>query len=314
MASSQKYFYLDGDGKPLGLLTGEEAMRALNLPPRPADFHTYNNGSSYPDEESIIQPYAPLNDTSRIGFPMEGTYSNTSSSGYAFTAPATVEPELTTFSATEASYKNDYGGEASTHARATMSGSGTYISASTSGVVDKSSGHLGKNNTTRRSVKTVPVAKYDSPSRHVWKLFSGGHDDRDLYRLVTKELSSANRTEGFTWGNNSIYYCRCNQRECSLILLRRRPIKSDAFTRRCARCTRDGKNDLIPPSTTSTAAPTKMDTMWPERDVAQGSFMPTLVSTKGSGMAFVSSKIIRSILILLVRWLKIHCPESPVSL
>jgi hypothetical protein len=54
-----------------------------------------------------------------------------------------------------------------------MSGSGTYISASTSGVVDKSLGHLGKNETTRRSVKTVPVAKFDSPSRHVWKLFSG---------------------------------------------------------------------------------------------------------------------------------------------
>jgi hypothetical protein len=111
MDSSQRYHYLDYDGNSLGLLTGEEAMEGLDLRPRPADFHTYNNGGYYPDEESIIHPYASFNDTSGTGFPMEGIYSNTLSSGYAFTDSATVEPELTTFSATEASYKNDCGGK-----------------------------------------------------------------------------------------------------------------------------------------------------------------------------------------------------------
>jgi hypothetical protein len=54
MASPPKYPYLDGDGNPLGLLTAEEAVHLLNLPPRPSVFQTYNDSSSYPPEGSTF--------------------------------------------------------------------------------------------------------------------------------------------------------------------------------------------------------------------------------------------------------------------
>lgn len=267
MASPPKYSYMDEAGNSLGLLTAKEAVDLLNLPPRPEVFQTYNDSSCYPPEGTTFHSSILPSYTSGTASSVEGVYYGPSS-GYTFTSSATVEPRKWT----EPSYNKDYEGKEITDAGATMSDSGN-------------------NKTTRRCVKRVAAAKYDSPSRHVWRLFPGGHDDTELYHLVTEALTSAERTEAFMRGSDPIYYCRCSQRDCSLILLRRKPIKSDVVTRRCARCTRDGKNDLIPSSTTSTAAPPEMDTMWPEWAFAQGSSMPTLVSTEDSGMAFAQARL-----------------------